>query len=92
MFAIVRIAGHQYSVKPNDTLLVDKIDAEIGNTVQFEDVLYPSGKKKQVVTAKIIAHQKGEKVDVRRFKSKVRYRRHTGFRASLTKIEITAIA
>lgn len=92
MVTIVRIAGHQYSVKPNDTLLIDKIDGEVGSTVEFDDVLFPKDKKKQVVTAKILAHEKGEKIHIRRYKSKVRYRKHIGFRASLTKVEITAIA
>lgn len=44
------------------------------------------------VKAKILSQDKGPKVDIRRFKSKVRYRKHRGMRPHTTKLEITAIA
>jgi len=101
MFAIVRIGSKQFKVSPKDVLSVDKLDGEVGDEVKFTDVLLVNDEKKvhvgtpvvkgYVVTAKILAQEKGEKISVRRFKSKVRYRRHTGFRARLTKLEITSV-
>ena len=101
MFAIVRIGNKQYKVADHDVILVDKIEGEVGDTVTFNDVLLVQEEKKTVVgtplvkgtavTVKILAKEKGKKIAVRRFKSKVRYRRHTGFRANLTRLEVVAI-
>lgn len=101
MFAIIAIGGKQYKVHPGDLVTVDEIAGKSGDTVTFNEVLLVSDDKKtkvgtptikkMSVTAKIVGHEKGEKIDVLRFKSKVRYRRARGFRARLTKLEILAI-
>lgn len=101
MFAVVVISGKQYTVAVHDVILVDKIDGKEGDNVTFDTVLLVKGDKDvavgtpnvkgSAVTAKILAQEQGEKIAVRRFKAKVRYRRHTGFRAQLTKLEITGI-
>ena len=101
MFAIVVIAGKQYHVSPGDILTVDRIAGDVGKTITFDQVLLWNDADKTkigtptvpgaLVKVKIIAQQKGDKVEVFRFKSKVRYRRHTGFRHSETKIEILDI-
>jgi len=101
MFAIVTIAGKQYQVAKGDVLSVDKIDGKAGDTVSFDHVLLVSDAKATkvgtpVVTGakvkgKIVSQDKGEKINVRRYKSKVRYRKSTGFRSRLTKIEIVAV-
>ena len=98
MFAIVVIAGKQYKVSKGERITVDRLEGNVGDSVTFDRVLLVSdGKKTKVgkptvkkvsVTAKILAQQKGEKIDVRRFKSKVRERRHIGFRALLTQLEV----
>lgn len=102
MFAIIRVGNKQYKVTPKDVITVDLMEGEVGDTVELTDVLLVGdGKKVTVgkpqvksmkVVAKILAHEKGEKIHVRRFKSKVRYRRHTGFRADLTRLEIVSIS
>jgi len=102
MFAIVRIGNKQYKVSEKSVITVDKIDGKAGDTVEFTDVLLTNdGKKVQVgkptvkgakVTVKILAQEKGEKIDIHRFKSKVRYRRARGFRAQLTRLEVTSVA
>lgn len=102
MFAVVEIAGKQYLVAPGEHIVVDKTEGAVGDTVTFPHVLllskeektsigtpYIKGKK---VTAKILKQFKGEKLSVRRFKSKVRYRRHIGFRAFETELSIESIA
>ena len=102
MFAIVQIQGKQYKVAVGDHIVCEKMDGEVGSTVTFNHVLLVAGDKavkigeptvKSVkVAAKIVAQQKGEKLEVRRYKSKVRYRKHIGFRPLVTKLEIVSIA
>jgi large subunit ribosomal protein L21 len=101
MFAVVLIAGKQYKVRVGETLTVDSVGGKAGETLTFDHVLLTNDKGKTVigtpyitglkVKAKIVAQEQGEKVEVRRYKSKVRYRRHTGFRADLTRITIEHI-
>jgi large subunit ribosomal protein L21 len=101
MFAVVAIGGKQYKVAQGDKVIVDKLAGSVGDTVTIDAVkLVSDGKSTKVgtptvkgakVTAKIVAQGKGEKIDVRRFKSKVRERRHVGFRPQITTLEIASI-
>lgn len=101
MFAVVAIGGKQYKVTPRDVISVEKLDCAVGDTLTFEDVrLFADGGKVTVgapkvknvtVKAKVLAQEKGDKISVRRFKSKVRHRRQIGFRAKLTRLEILSI-
>jgi large subunit ribosomal protein L21 len=101
MIAVTVIAGKQYKVKAGDTILVDRIEGKAGDSVTFDHVLLTNNDGKTTVgtpviagskvKAKIIAQEQGEKIEVRRYKSKVRYRRQNGFRADLTRIEIVSI-
>lgn len=101
MFAIVKIGAKQYTVKPTDVLDVDLLAGSVGDVLTFPDVLLVKeakttkvGKpyvKGVAVTAKIVAHKQGEKIAVRRYKHKVRHRRHIGFRAQLTTLEIVSV-
>lgn len=102
MFAIVQIAGKQYKVTKGSTLVVDKIDGKTGESVKFDRVLLLSDEKKitlgkplvegAIVSAKITEQMKGDKIHVRRFKAKVRHRRHIGFRPLETKLQILSIS
>ncbi|MBI4065401.1 50S ribosomal protein L21 [Candidatus Gottesmanbacteria bacterium] len=102
MFAIIEVGGKQFTVEHGDTVDVDKLQGNVGDVITVGRVLLTSDNKSNhigtptvkgaKVTAKILAQKKGEKIDVRRFKSKVRQRRHIGFRPHLTTVEITAIA
>jgi large subunit ribosomal protein L21 len=101
MFEVFEIAGKQYIAEPGKTIVVDRIDGEAGTTVIFDRVfLVSDGKDVKVgtptvtgkkVTAKIEKQFKGEKIDVRRYKQKVRSRRHIGFRALETELSIVSI-
>ncbi len=101
MFAIIDVAGKQYKVSPGDVIEVDHVAGKDGETVSFDHVLLVGndGKTKvgtpkvagASVKAKIVGQMKGEKVDIRRFKAKVRVRRNRGFRAHMTKLEIVSI-
>lgn len=102
MFAIVEIAKKQYIVSPNDSIVVPHLEGKEGDSMVFETVLLVSkddgknliGKpyvKKASVTAVFGETKKGTKIEVRRYKSKVRYRKHNGFRPLETTLTIQAI-
>ncbi len=101
MFAVVVIGGKQYRVAVGDVLEVERLEGAKGTALSFDRVLLVSdGKstkvgtpivKGAVVKAKILEQGKGEKIAVRRYKSKVRYRKRRGFRPQITKLEIVSI-
>jgi large subunit ribosomal protein L21 len=100
MYAIVKTGGKQYRVERGQTLLVERLAAEQGSSVALEPILYRSddavfdaaGLKKVKVMAKIVAHERGEKLRVFKFKPKRGYKRRTGHRQELTRIEVTDIS
>jgi large subunit ribosomal protein L21 len=100
MYAIVKTGGKQYRVERGQTLLVERLPAEEGAHVALEPILYRSeeavfdkaGLKDVKVTAKVVAHVRGEKLRVFKFKPKRGYKRRTGHRQDLTRIEVTEIA
>ncbi len=102
MFAVIKVAGKQYKVAPNDIIEVDSITGDEGSEISLTEVLltdnqgtvtighpFIAGAK---VTAKVLKQYRGEKINVRRYKSKVRHRRSIGFRPSLTQLQIQNIA
>ncbi len=100
MYAIVKTGGKQYRVERGQQLLIERLAAEEGADVALEPILYRSeeavfdkaGLEKVKVTAKVLAHVRGERLRVFKFKPKRGYRRRTGHRQSLTRIEVTEIA
>jgi large subunit ribosomal protein L21 len=95
-YAIIRLGGKQYVVREGETLVVDRLDSEEGKTFQ-PDVLFLGGNGEgelapsTTVTAKVVGHERGPKVRIGKYRPKKGYKRHTGFRSSLTRIEITGI-
>ena len=96
-YAIIKVAGKQYRVREGERLLVDRLAEDDGATISpavllvggdGAPVLAPSDVK---VTARVLGAVKGPKVRIGKYKKRTGYRRHTGFRASLTQIEIEAI-
>ena len=100
MYAIVKTGGKQYRVERGQTLLVERLPAEEGASVALEPILYRSedavfdaaSLKKVKVTAKVLAHERGEKLRVFKFKPKRGYKRRTGHRQDLTQIEVVEIS
>jgi large subunit ribosomal protein L21 len=100
MYAIVKTGGKQYRVEKGQTLLVERLSADEGATVQLDPILFRSDKtvfdadglKKVKVSAKIVGHERGPKLRVFKFKPKRGYKRLNGHRQELTRIEITDIA
>jgi len=95
-YAIISLGGKQYVVKEGESLLVDRLDREEGKTFQPE-VLFLGGNgagelaPKSPVTAKVLGHVRGPKIRIGKYKAKKGYKRHTGFRSALTRIEVTGI-
>jgi len=95
MQAVVRTGGKQFRVEEGTTLTVPRLEGEVGNTVTLTDVLFLADGDRigssGTVTAEIVAHEKGEKIKVLKYKNKTRYRKLSGQRALGTKIKITGI-
>jgi large subunit ribosomal protein L21 len=101
MFAVVEIAGKQYRVQTGDVVDASYIEGKAGASLTFDRVLLVSDDKKTTigtptikgvaVKAKLVSQGKGKKLNVRRYKQKVRYRKSTGFRPLVTKLEIVSI-
>ena len=101
MYAIIETCGKQYKVSEGDVVFFEKLEAEEGKKVKFDNVILVSdGKKVEVgtpyvkgakVEGKVIAHGKAKKIIVFKYKAKKNYRRKQGHRQPFTKVEITSI-
>jgi len=99
MYAIVKTGGKQYRVERGQRLTVERLPVAEGADVSLEPIMYRSedtvfdqaGLKDVKVTAKVVAHVRGEKLRVFKFKPKRGYKRRTGHRQDLTQIEVTEI-
>jgi large subunit ribosomal protein L21 len=95
-YAIISLGGKQYRVHAGDRLLVDHVATAEGKTFH-PDVLLTGGNGKPnlsprvQVTAKVVGSRLGKKIRIGKYKAKKGYRRHTGFRAKLSEIEIQSI-
>jgi large subunit ribosomal protein L21 len=100
-YAVITSGGKQYKVVEGQVLEIDKVKAEPGSSYAMDKVLLTvDGDSVQVgapylenvaVMAKILEQVKGDKIRVAKFKAKARYRKVQGFRAQLTRVEITSL-
>ena len=97
MYAIVRAGGRQEKVAVGDLISLDRVQAKPGETVVLPTVLIVDGDKvntdaKSVtVTAEVIDHNRGPKIEILRYKNKTGYRRRQGHRSDLTDVQIISI-
>jgi large subunit ribosomal protein L21 len=100
MYAIIDNHGKQVRVSAGETIEVDRIDAEVGAEITFDRVLLVGSDDVKVgtplvegasVKAKVVSHDRGEKVIAFKFRRRQRSTTRRGFRASLTKLEILEI-
>jgi large subunit ribosomal protein L21 len=95
-YAIISLGGKQYRVQEGERLLVDRLPTEEGKTFHPEvlmlggDGAFELAPKTQV-TARVVGSALGEKIRIGKYRPKSGYRRHTGFRAKLSQIEIESI-
>lgn len=100
-YAIIQTGGKQYRVAPGETIDVEFLPVPPGDEVRFEQVLLVAGETGlsvgaptvpgASVTANVVAQERGDKIIVFRYKNKTRYRRKTGHRQDLTRLQIKEI-
>jgi large subunit ribosomal protein L21 len=98
-YAIVKTGGKQYRVEQGQTLLVERLPAGDGDSVALEPLLFVDGSSvvdgddlsKVSISARVVAHERGPKLRVVKFKPKRGYKRRTGHRQNLTRIEVTEV-
>jgi large subunit ribosomal protein L21 len=97
MYAIVKTGGKQYRVEKGDSIVVDRLHADEGAKVALDPLLFVDGDKsvfegadleKVKVEAVVQGHERGPKIRVLKFKPKRGYRKRTGHRSELTRLEI----
>ncbi len=101
MYAVIKTGGKQYRVREGDTLRVEKLAAEAGAKVQFDQVLMVGeGDKVKIgapylagsqVSATVIGQGRGDKIKIVKFKRRKNYLRQNGHRQAFTEVEITKI-
>ena len=99
MYAIIATGGKQYKVAEGDVLKVEKLDAEAGNTVTFDQVIAVSDGSLKVgadvanasVTATVMEQGRGKKVIVYKYKRKTGYHKKNGHRQAFTQVKIEKI-
>ena len=100
MFAVIQTGGKQYNVTENDVLKVEKLNGNVGDKLNLEVLLVSDGNKTVAgtptvktaeVVAEIVAHGKGDKIVVFKYKPKKNERKMQGHRQPWTEIKIVSI-
>src|SRR5947209_1121648 len=99
MYAIVKTGGKQYRVQEGQSLLIERLPDAEGNTVDLHPLLVVDGENvvdgdglgSALVQATIVAHERGPKLRIVKFKPKRGYKRRNGHRQELTRIEVSKI-
>ncbi|CAM5781046.1 Large ribosomal subunit protein bL21 OS=Cellulomonas persica OX=76861 GN=rplU PE=3 SV=1 [Cellulomonas persica] len=100
VYAIVKAGGRQEKVAVGDVVVVDRLGAEAGSTVELPALLLVDGEKvttdagalaKVKVTAEVVRDEKGPKIDILKYKNKTGYRKRQGHRQALTRLKVTGI-
>ncbi|EHQ51838.1 50S ribosomal protein L21 [Ectothiorhodospira sp. PHS-1] len=102
MYAVIATGGKQYRVAQGDVIRVEKLDAESGASVEFDNVLLVgSGEDVKVgapfveggkVTASVKSHGRADKVEIIKFRRRKHSRKQMGHRQHFTEVEITSIS
>lgn len=100
-FAVIKIGGAQEMVREGDLLEVPRMEGKEGSKLKVKDVLLVASSGELTIgtpfvagaeiTCEILEQAKGEKVEIRKFRAKSRYRRATGHRQPITKIQVEKI-
>jgi large subunit ribosomal protein L21 len=99
MYAIVKTGGKQYRIEEGQSLLVERLPVDDGGKAPLTPLLYVDGDNvldgedlaKVSIEARVVGHERGPKLRVVKFKPKRGYKRRTGHRQELTRIEVTSI-
>ncbi|GAA4629393.1 large subunit ribosomal protein L21 [Cellulomonas oligotrophica] len=100
VYAIVKAGGRQEKVAVGDVVVVDRLAAQAGATVELPALLLVDGDKVTTdaaalaaitVTAEVVRDEKGPKIDILKYKNKTGYRKRQGHRQRLTRLKVTGI-
>ena len=100
MYAIIVTGGKQYKVEAGNEIMVEKLDNEIGDKVNFDVLMMAEGENVQIgkpvlsgvsAQAEVLEHGKGKKVIAFKYKPKKDYRKKQGHRQPYTKVKILSI-
>jgi large subunit ribosomal protein L21 len=101
MYAIVKTGGKQYKVAEGDVIEVEKLAGVPGDALTLSAVLLVDGEDlitdaaqlaSAAVTAEVVAHTKGPKIRIHKFKNKTGYHKRQGHRQPLTQVKVTGIS
>ena len=101
MYAVLVTGGKQYRVMQGETLRVEKLEAEAGSEIKFENILMlgdadgiklGDALKGAAVAAKVVSHGRADKIRIVKFRRRKHHRKQMGHRQYYTEIEITGIA
>jgi large subunit ribosomal protein L21 len=101
MYAIVKTGGKQYRVAEGDVIEVEKLTGDPGEAVSLSAVLLVDGDRlvtdaqqlaAVAVTGEVVAHTKGPKIRIHKFKNKTGYHKRQGHRQPLTQVKVTGIS
>jgi large subunit ribosomal protein L21 len=95
-YAIISLGGKQYRVSEGERLLVDRLRADEGATLEPRVLLVGGNgatdlSPSATVTARVVGHELGEKIRIGKYRRRTGYKKHTGHRSKLTRIEIESI-
>ena len=100
MYAIVRSGGRQHKVAVGDVVEIDRVQAEVGASVELVPLLVVDGDtvtadatklKKVKVSAEVLAETKGPKIRILKYKNKSGYKKRQGHRQKYTQVKVTGI-
>ena len=92
MYAVIKTGGKQYRVMQGETLRVEKLEADVGAAVTFDQVLLLGEGDSISVGATIKAHGRADKIRIIKFRRRKHHMKQMGHRQSYTEIEITGIS
>ncbi len=100
VYAVVRAGGRQEKVSVGTIVTLDRIKADANGNISMAAVLLVDGDKvtidatelaKVKVTAKVLGDLRGPKIIIQKYKNKTGYKKRMGFRADLTRVQVTEI-
>ena len=99
VYAIVKAGGRQEKVSVGSVVVVNRLDGEVGDTVELEPLLLVDGEKvtsaadgiSAKVTAEIVREEKGPKISIVTYQNQTGYRKRQGHRQKLTRLKVVGI-
>ncbi len=96
MFAVVKVGGKQYPVRPGENFVVDRLEIEPGSVVELPTLLVSDDEGTRhedgTVTATVLEHFRGPKIYIQKHKPKRGYKKKIGFRSALTRLSVNQIS